>query len=681
MCGILLVPLLALSAWLAHLYYTSGGQVAVVPSAGPEPLHIVVTDPLSAALIGAHVPDLTLRDYSPMAAYLEHKIGRPAQVHYARTLTDIRPLDPAKIDLIIGKTSVVQFEAARTGVAVHPIVRLTDREGRTDLVGLFVVRKADPAKTVKDLADHRILFGSAGADEQHSAALALLAENGVTVVPPLQMAPNSTTAALAVIEGRADGAIIPSYAQPLLDGAGGVDKGALRVIGRTAPVPFITVCGTAALPLGTERKLVDALLSARDDPQLLKALDSQAGFVELNAKPVACEVPLAPPAMPQWTDWRGPNRTGISPDVPARLSSCVKFLWRRGLTGSAVAGVAVASGKVIVADKNERGDQDIWRCLNADNGEEQWAIAYATPAKMEFTNGPRATPVIHDGLAYMLGAFGDLYCVDLSDSRILWRRNILKEFDADLPKWGTCSTPLIVDDELIVNPGAENASLVALDLRSGRVLWKTPGELAAYGSFILGTFGGVRQIVGYDAASLGGWDPNTGRRLWTLLPAKKGDYNVPTPIDVGGRLLVSTENNGTRLYDFDAGGQIRPVPAASNPRLAPDSSTPVVIDGLVYGCRRKLVCLDLNNELKTQYVLDEDAAFKDYAALIAGNGHVLAISVRGELVLLKALRDNMTPVSRLRLFQDTEVWSHPALLANRLYIRNMKEICCILLDE
>ena len=681
MCGILLVPLVALSAWLAHLYYTSGGQLDVVPRAGPEPLHIVVTDPLCAAFSGGHMPELMHRDYSPMAPYLERKIGRPVQIHYARTLTSIQPFDPAKTDLIIGKTSVVQLEATQASMAIHPIARLTDADGRTDLVGLFVVRKADPATTIKDLADHRILFGPAGADEQHSAALAKLAEHGVAVVPPLLMAPNSTTAALAVIEGRADAAIIPAYAQPLLDGAGGVDKGALRVIGRTAPVPFITAFATARAPLATERKLVDALLSVRDDPQLLKALDSQVGFVGLEARPVTCEAPPAPPAAPQWTDWRGPDRTGISPDVPTRLPSRVKFLWRRGLTGAGLSGVAVASQHVIVADKNERGDQDIWHCFDADNGEERWTIACATPTKMEFTNAPRATPVIHDGLAYLLGAFGDLHCVDLRDSRILWRRNIIRDFGAELPKWGTCSTPLIVDEKLIVNPGAPDASLVALDLRSGDVVWKTPGEPAAYGSLLVGTFGGVRQIVGHDAASLGGWDPNTGRRVWTLLPSKKGDYNVPTPIDAGGRLLVSTENNGTRLYDFDAGGQIRPVPAASNPRLSPDSSTPVVIDGLVYGCCRKLVCLDLNHELKTLYIIDEDTAFKDYTALIAGNGHVLAISVSGELVLLKALRDSVTPVSRLRLFQDAEVWSYPALVAHRLYIRNMKEVCCILLDD
>ena len=213
-----------------------------------------------------------------------------------------------------------------------------------------------------------------------------------------------------------------------------------------------------------------------------------------------------------------------------------------------------------MADKSESKDQDIWRCLDADTGQEMWTVVYATPQKMEFTNAPRATPVIHGNFVYLLGAFGDLHCVNLYGSGVVWRRNILKDFDAKLPTWGTCSTPLVVGDSLIVNPGSADASLVALSLYTGEVLWKTPGGPSAYGSLILGTFGGVRQIVGYDAQSLGGWDPNTGQRLWTLAPAKKGDYNVPTPVDVSGRLLVATENNGTRLHAFDPNGRLHPGP-------------------------------------------------------------------------------------------------------------------------
>ena len=452
------------------------------------------------------------------------------------------------------------------------------------------------------------------------------------------------------------------------------------MVGQTAKQPFITAFATARLSTASERAIHDALLSVRDDPNLLTALESKSGFVEWAQPPaVKSSTPRQSPTS-EWTDWRGPERSGISPDVPDRLPERLQLVWKRRLTGDGLSGVSASAAHVLVADKSEQNDQDIWRCLDAETGKELWTIAYPTPRKMEFTNVPRATPVIHGGFAYLLGAFGDLHCVSIEGRRIVWRRNIVKEFNAKLPNWGLCSTPLIVDDTLIVNPGAPEASLVALGLYTGETIWQTPGEGPGYGSLILGTFGGVRQIVGHDATSLAGWDPNTGKRLWTLLPTKKGDYNVPTPINIDGRLLVATENNGTRLYDFDAGGRINPIPIAQNRRLAPDTSTPVVIDGLVFGCFRGLFCLDLGDNLNILYSTDGDRAFNDYAALLAGNGHILAVTVKGELILLEAARNAFAPISRLQLFEGEEVWSHPALIGNRLYIRSMKEICCFLLD-
>src|SRR5256885_9550403 len=106
------------------------------------------------------------------------------------------------------------------------------------------------------------------------------------------------------------------------------------------------------------------------------------------------------------------------------------------------------------------------------------------------------------------------------------------------------STPVLVDDLLIVNPGGTNAALAALDCLTGRTRWTAPGSPAAYSAFICGEFGGRRQIVGYDQKSLGGWDVKTGMRLWRLLPAVQGDFNVPTPIAADSGLIVSTENNG-----------------------------------------------------------------------------------------------------------------------------------------
>jgi hypothetical protein len=100
----------------------------------------------------------------------------------------------------------------------------------------------------------------------------------------------------------------------------------------------------------------------------------------------------------------------------------------------------------------------------------------------------------------------------------------------------------------------------------------------------------------------------------------------------------------------------------------------------VFGCSGGLYCLDLNNDLKTLYSADDDAFF-DYTAQIAGNDHVLIITVEGELILIEASGNRYTLKSRLRLFEKTEVLSHPALVGNRMYIRNTTEVCCVLLDD
>src|SRR5204862_6772336 len=137
-----------------------------------------------------------------------------------------------------------------------------------------------------------------------------------------------------------------------------------------------------------------------------------------------------------------------------------------------------------------------------------------------------------------------------------------RECQAQSLTGGSGSTPLVVDDLLVVTQGGTNASLVARDRVTGRTRWTTPGYRAAYSSFICGEFGGRRQIVGYDQHSLGGWDAKTGGRLWQLTPPTEGDFNVPTPIAVADGVIIATENNGTRFHRFDPTGRIIPKPAA-----------------------------------------------------------------------------------------------------------------------
>lgn len=391
--------------------------------------------------------------------------------------------------------------------------------------------------------------------------------------------------------------------------------------------------------------------------------------------------PPSPPNRDGWCDWRGPGRDAISMHVPEKLDAKPRFAWTVKTTGPGLSGLAVAGGRVILADKSVDKKNDIWRCLDAKTGKEIWTLKYPAEGQMPYTNSPRATPVICEGKVYLLGAFGDLHCVEFGTGKVIWKTHLIKDFGAKCPKWGMTATPLIVDDKLIVNPGAKKASVVALDRLTGKVIWKTPGQPAAYAPFILANMRGRRHIIGYDATSLGGWNIDSGKRIWTVTPPEKDDFNVPTPIAVNDRLLVATENNSTRLYDFlYPSRMIRNRPRADFPDLAPDMITPVVHNQLVFGCHDShLYCLDPNT-LKLLWKAQDESYYR-FATLIAGNGRVLITTIDGELLLVRADRKKYELISRLQVLtgEETEVWSHPAITEGRLYIRDKSSITCLLL--
>jgi len=635
-------------------------------------------DPLSDRLACDCVEGYAQRKYGNLGRFLEKQLLRKVWIRYGENLSEILRVNPGRIDLIIGKSSIVEYDMSKIGISAHPIVALTDKSGSTKITGLFVVRENDKAKKIADLDGYKIMLGPRWETEKSVAAIKALKFKGVSVPKEIVRGSTCNTSALAIIEKDADAAVISSYALALLEGCDTIDKGQLRVIGKTDEVDFITVFAADSLSPDAEETIIRALLAVKNDKQLLEQIESRDGFIRTAGQKV--KKTLSKFSI-DWPDWRGPNRDGISSDVPARLPKEAKFLWRHKLTGLGISGIAATSKYVIVADMDKAGKMNIFRCLDADTSREIWNLTYPVSGELDYSNSPRANPVIYNDKVYLLGAFGDLHCVKLNSGKILWKTNIVKDFEAELPMWGTCSTPLIVDDKLIVNPGAKDASLVALDYRTGKVVWKCPGESSAYSSFIVGTFGNVRQIVGYDSISVGGWDINTGKRLWKLIPPLEGDFNVPTPLNIDGKLLLTSENNGTRLYEFNDDGTIAPEPIAVNMDLTPDCHTPVAFNGLVFGCAGgKLFCLDIDDGLKQRWS-GQDDGFYDYLTIIAGNSRVLVTTIEGQLMLIEAVADEYTLNRKLVLFEDNEIWSHPALIGNRIYIRNDKEICCLLMDS
>ncbi len=661
--------LLVLAIWAGFAAPMARAEAAV------KPLAMVIMDPLAKELACACVKGYAQRDYPKLAAYLATELGQPTTFLFAEDLAGaLAKLAPNQEILVIGKHSVVTHDAGPAGFKCQPLCRLTAQDGRVTLTGFFVVKASDKAAKLGDLAGRKFFLGSPNADEKNAAALAALRAAGITPPDPCETRATCAGAALDVVDSSLEPppvGLISSYALPLLEGCGSLKKGDLKVIGETAPVPFITVFAGGAIPAEKQARIRAALLALKARPDMLKALESKDGFVPLP--------PAAAAAAPggDWPDWRGAERDGRVPGLPETLPAVARVRWSQPVMNGGLAGVAVAAGRGLVADRDPTDENDVFRCLRAEDGELIWRLAYPVAGSLDYGQFPRATPVIHQGLVYCLGAFGDLRGVNLADGAVVWKKHLVKDLGGARPKWGYCSTPLIVGDWLIVNPGGPAASLVALDRRTGEPRWKTPGQPAAYASFICATFGGRRQIVGYDEKSLGGWDPQTGARLWTLRPPRPGDFNVPTPVAVDGKLLVATENNGARLYDFAADGRLIDPPVAVFADLASDTVTPIVAGRRLFGCHQGLYCLDLAGALHSLW-FSRDPAFDGHVSFFASADRVLAVTASGELLLLRAGGAQCEILSRLRVADDdSESYASPAFAGGRLYLRSANTLRCL----
>jgi outer membrane protein assembly factor BamB len=321
---------------------------------------------------------------------------------------------------------------------------------------------------------------------------------------------------------------------------------------------------------------------------------------------------------------------------------------------------------------------DVLRCLAASDGTERWTFRNLAEGNLDYGNSSRATPLIDGDLVFFASATGQFHALDIKSGEVRWKKDLRAEFGvtAELP-WGFCTSPLLVDGRLIVMPGGPEASIVALNPATGDIIWKTPGSPPGYGSPIVATLGGRKQIVGHDKDSLGGWDVASGERLWKLTPSRKGDFNVPTPIVWRDHLIISTENNGTRLHNFNSDGTIDPKPLARDEYLVPDTHTPVVVNDRLFGVQGELFIFDLTRGM-TSIATSDDQIFAEHTSLIASQSRILTTTLRGELVLIDATAADLKHASRLKLFDGEEgLYSHPALVGTRLYVRGTTHLVCL----
>ncbi len=374
-----------------------------------------------------------------------------------------------------------------------------------------------------------------------------------------------------------------------------------------------------------------------------------------------------------WPGWRGPTRDGLWHEVPTKMPT-VTLLWKKPMAGPCSAGISAAGGRVVVADGDK--DNDYYRCYDARTGKKAWTCTVPNGRKIDYGPSPRATPSIAGGRVFCLGTFGDVHCLDLKTGKTLWKKDYRKDFGAgETPIWGYCTALLAVDGKVILHPNG----LVALDAASGKVAWRGKASGTNYSNFLVGTFGGVRQIIGYDAGSLAGWDPKTGRRLWELEVDNSKGYIVPTPVALGEKLLVPSEDEDTRLYAFDKAGKLIALPVHENEDFAPEMATPTVQGELVLGICEGLICMDPAQKLKTLWIEEDEDAFYGLSHIVATKDRALVFGEDGTMVLVRADRKKCTILGKKKLCRQT--WTHPALADGRIYIRDDDFLYCYQLGD
>ncbi|MEX0726093.1 MAG: PQQ-binding-like beta-propeller repeat protein [Planctomycetaceae bacterium] len=303
-------------------------------------------------------------------------------------------------------------------------------------------------------------------------------------------------------------------------------------------------------------------------------------------------------------------------------------------------------------------------------------VVYRAEGKLDYGNAPRATPLVVGLRAYLFGAFGHAACVNLETMETVWQRNLAAEYHTPELPWGLTGSPVMAGDILVVQPGGLAADVVGLNPETGETVWTSEAGKPGHSSGVVTTVAGRTQLIGYDATSLVGWDATSGERLWSIVPPLLGDFNVPTPIIHDNRVLVTTENNGARLYQFDENGILNPTPVAANGNVNPDSHTPVLSRDRVYGVVGGLHCLDAQT-LEPRWLLD-DSAFYAYTSLVASGAKLLAFTSACELILIDDNGDAGRIVDRLKLVDDgAKSYSHPALAGTRLYVRLGRNLICL----
>jgi outer membrane protein assembly factor BamB len=264
--------------------------------------------------------------------------------------------------------------------------------------------------------------------------------------------------------------------------------------------------------------------------------------------------------------------------------------------------------------------------------------------------------------------------LDAADGAVAWSRNAVADTGVKVPSWGFASSPLAVDDLVIV---ATAGRLVAYDRANGKPRWLGPAGGSGYSSPHLATIDNIPQILLLDGAGAISVAPATGKQIWKYLWPSDGI--VQPALTADSDVLIGTGSGiGTGV-----GMGVRRVAVAHGPGgwtaeerwtsvgLKPYYNDFVVHAGHAFGFDgSNLACIDLADG-KRQWKGGRYG--HGQLILLADQDLLLVLSEQGELALVAATPDQFSELARIAAIEG-KTWNHPVLVGDVLLARNGEEM-------
>ncbi len=398
----------------------------------------------------------------------------------------------------------------------------------------------------------------------------------------------------------------------------------------------------------------------------------------------------------EWNQHRGPfsnNQSDESLGGGSWLKSSSSQLWKTetplGFSSFTTYG---GHAYTLVAEEDEDGlMREICVSLDLKTGQRLWSThlgimdykaggGNSGASDNKGGDGPRSTPSVLDGKVWAYDSDMSLYCLSAKNGTLIWKVNILKDYSGINPRWENASSPLVVDDLVIIYGGGPKESFLAFDKDSGEIRWKTGSELATHATPILARIHGVEQVIFFCQSGLVSILPNSGKELWRQeFPFKVS--TAASPVVAGNSVYCSAGYGvGSGYYKINKlGNKFSSKQVWRKPNeIINHWSTPVYHDGHLYGMfsfkkygEGPLQCI----ELKTGKVKWSQDGYGPGNLILVGN-NLLALADHGELAVVAATPVGYRELARKKIITG-KCWSTPAISNGLVLARSTQEAVCL----